>query len=112
MKHHFAAEIPKELADEVRASIAQVRDAPAPRELAGEGANLILRLTEACLDSYFVRPVRAMKVGLVAEKATVIGVKAAHRAIALFVRRITGGLSDEQIRTLADQLEGMLFTRR
>ncbi|MCP4201014.1 MAG: hypothetical protein GY769_03680, partial [bacterium] len=65
----------------------------------------------ACLDSYFLKPVRALEVGFVAEKATTVGVNAANRAIGLFVRRITGGLSGDQVLKLADLLEGMLFIR-
>ena len=38
--------------------------------------------------------------------------EAAHRAIALFVNRITGSLSDKQVLKLADLLEGMLVVGR
>ncbi|MCP4200969.1 MAG: hypothetical protein GY769_03455 [bacterium] len=111
MQYHFAAEIPESLADEVRQTIDRVRASSAPEEHSKEGADLVLRLTEACLDSYFLKPVRALEVGFVAEKATTVGVNAANRAIGLFVRRITGGLSGDQVLKLADLLEGMLFVR-
>jgi len=111
MKYHFAAEIPQELAEEVRQTIDRVRASPDPVEHRDEGSQLVLRLTTACLDAYFVRPVHALEVGFVAEKATTIGVNAANRAIALFVRKITGSLSGDKVLMLADLLEGMLFIR-
>jgi len=111
MSYHFAAEIPEDLADEVRRTIDRVRGSNAPAEHREEGGELVLRLTKACLDGYFLAPVRALGVGFVAERATTLGVNAAHRTIALFVRKITRSLSGEQVLKLADMLEGMMFTR-
>lgn len=112
MKYYFAAEISKKLAQEVEGTIDRMRQAASPEEHREEGAELILRLTEACLDAYFLRPVHTLKVGLLSEKATAFGVKAAHRAIGLFVHRIAGSLSGAQVLTLADIIEGMLLTRQ
>ena len=112
MKYRFAAEIPTDLAKEIQATVERVRGSEEPGEYAKDGADLILRLTKACLDAYFLHPVRALEVGFVAQKATAVGVTAAHRAISLFVHRITASLSDEQVLKLADILEGMLVISR
>lgn len=111
MKYLFAAEISRELAQEVEETIEAVRASSSPEDHREAGADLVLRLTEACLEAYFLRPVRALEVGFVSERATTFGVNAANRAIALFVRKITGSLSGEQVLHLADLLDDMLVTR-
>ena len=109
MPYRFAAEIPDELAEELQELVAEVRAAERPSRHAGDGADLILRLTEACLDDYFLRSVRQLGLGMMSESAVRLGLRTASGGIALFVRRLAGGMSDEQVLKLADLLEAKLF---
>lgn len=109
MTWHFAAEIPPELAAELRELVAEVRAAERPARHAGAGADLILRLTNACLDDYFLRSVRRLGLGMVAESAVRLGLRTAGGGIALFVKRLAGMMSDEQVLELADLMEEKLF---
>ena len=109
MTWHFAAEIPDELAEELRELVAEVRAAEHPARHAGDGADLILRLTEACLDDYFLRSARELGFGAVMESAVRLGLRTASGGIALFVKRLAGRMSDAQVRKLADLMEDKLF---
>lgn len=109
MRRYLAVELPEELAREAEEMIHRVRSSPRPREHRAEGVNLILRLTEHGLEAYFLRSVQRMGLGFVAETATRAGLKTAFGAIAFFIRRLAGGLDDEQIRRLADRMDELLM---
>lgn len=109
MTWHFAAEIPPELAGELKELVAEVRAAERPARHAGAGADLILRLTNACLDDYFLRSARELGLGMMGESAVRLGLRTASGGIALFVRRLAGLMSDEQVLKLADLMEEKLF---
>ncbi len=111
MPVYFAAELPSDLAADVRSLIDRVRDAPHPAAHAREGVAMILRLTEANLDYYFARSVRLLGLGTLSEATVRVGLRTALGGIGMFVRGLSGSLSDEQVRRLADLLDGMLLER-
>lgn len=108
MPTRFSAQISDELAAEVRELIDNVRASPEPESHRAAGLDLVLRLTRANLDDYFLRSVRELELGMIAESATKIGLQAAFTGISVFVRRLAGKLSAEQMRRLADILEARL----
>lgn len=104
----LATAIPPELATEARRLAARLRTHPRPRELAREGAEMVVRLTEAGLDGYFLRPAKELGLGAVALGTIRVGLATAARGIALVVRRLVGGLSDDELRRLADTFEDLI----
>lgn len=104
----LATAIPAALAAEVRALAGRLRAHARPRELAGESAELVVRLTEAGLAGYFLRPSEELGLGLVALSTVRVGLKTSGRGIALVVRRLVGGMTDEQLRRLADIFEDLI----
>jgi len=64
-------------------------------------AELVVDLTEAGMEYYFLRPIRQAKLGLVARKTADYGVSGAIRLMAPMVRRILHHTSAEQLRTIA-----------
>ena len=108
MRPHLAAEISPELAQRARDVARRIRESPQPRELRREGADVVLALTEAGLASFFLHPVEQLSLGFVANSTTRLGLKTAAGGIALFVRRLVEGMSDEQLRGVAASVEHLL----
>lgn len=103
-----AAPIPPEIARDARELIRRIREADDPRDLRGEGAEAVVRLTDAGLHSFFLRPVQDAGLGPLTAGMVRVGIKSAGTAIAVFVRRIVGGLSAEQMRAIAEQVDERL----
>jgi hypothetical protein len=100
-----AARIPQRVADEAREMIARIREADDPRQLRREGAEGVVRLTEAGLEAFFLRPVEEAGLGAMTAAVVKVGLKSAAAAIAVFVRRVVGGLSAEQMRSIAELVD-------
>ena len=79
-RYRFAAELPEELGRELKELAAEVRAAERPSRLASRGADLVLRVTQANLDYYFVRSARRLEVGMVSESAVKLGLRTAMGA--------------------------------
>jgi hypothetical protein len=109
MKIYIAAPLPDELAQELDRFLADARSLPDPTSLREKGADLIIRLTNQCLDHYFLRGVERLGLGMISRQATSLGLKSASAGIALFVRRIAGSMSGDQIRKLADLMEELIL---
>ena len=104
----LATEIPPELAAAARELAARIRVHPHPRELRREASELVVRLTEAGLAGYFLRPVEQLGLGLVAVSTVRVGLKTAGGGIAMVVRRMVDGMTDEQLRGLAETVERLI----
>jgi hypothetical protein len=109
MKIYLAAPLSVELATELESFLKQARELPDPTTMRKEGADLIIRLTNECLDYYFLRGVEKLGLGLIARQATNLGLTSASTGIAMFVRRIAGSMNAEQIRKLADIVEELIL---
>lgn len=101
----LAARVSQQVADDARDLIARIREADDPRDLRKEGAEGVVKLTEIGLEAFFLRPVEQAGLGSVTAALVKMGLKSAAAAIAVFVRRIVGGLSGEQMLTIADMVE-------
>jgi hypothetical protein len=109
MKIYLAAPLSDELAQELESFLKDARSLPDPTSLREKGADLIVRLTNQCLDHYFLRGVEQLGLGMISRQATSLGLKSASAGIAIFVRRIAGSMNAEQIRKLADLMEEMIL---
>lgn len=109
MKIYLAAPLPDELAKELETFLRDARSLPDPTSLREKGADLIIRLTSHSLDHYFLRGVEKLGLGMISRQATSLGLKSASAGIAMFVRRIAGSMSADQIRKLADLMEELIL---
>ncbi len=109
MKIYVAAPLSAELAGELESFLKQARELPDPTTLRQGGADLIIRITNECLDHYFLRAVDKLGLGLISRQATSLGLKSASAGISLFVRRIAGSMNADQIRKLADIVEELIL---
>lgn len=86
-----------------------LRQAESPRRHAREGVDLILRITEECLDYYFLRSTERLGFGAMAQQAVKMGLKTSMSGIGMFVRQLGKSMSDQQVLDLADMVEEMLL---
>ena len=100
--------IPRDLAVDAAGLIGRIRAAADPTALRPEGIELVMRLTAAGLDHFFLRAVRELGLGRMAETTTRLGLKTAHGGIGMFVRRLAGGLDGDQMLRLAEIVEEMI----
>lgn len=105
----LAARIDPKLAAEVRALAEEVRAAPDPLLLRKRGAEAVVKLTDAGLEAFFLKPVQELGLGTMASSMVRVGIGSASTAIAMFIRRLVGGLSAEQMLALADSVDATLL---
>ena len=106
---YIAAPIPQEMAEEMDDLLRRIRSAEKPSRLSREGADVIMRLTEVCLDYYYLRSVKALGLGTVAYQATRMGLKTAVSGISVFVKQSSRMMNDEQVLRLADLVEELIL---
>ena len=63
--------------------------------------NLVVELTNAGLDYYFLQPLRVAKVGFVVQQTANLGVAGASRIMAPMIQNIIGRLNKTQLLTIA-----------
>lgn len=73
-----------------------------------ELAEVVLALTEAGLDYYFVKPVLAAKVGFMAEKSTRFGISSFLRVMGPVARRVIGGMNAQQLLTVSKHIRHLM----
>ena len=71
-------------------------------------AGIVLELTETGLDYYFVKPVQAAKIGLLAEQTTRLGIGGILRLMGPVVRRVIGGMNAPQLLSVSSHIRHLM----
>lgn len=71
-------------------------------------AAVVVELTEAGLDYYFVKPVKAAGVGFMAEQSTKLGITSILKVMAPVTRRIIGGMDANQLRVVTSHIRHLM----
>jgi hypothetical protein len=71
-------------------------------------AAVVVELTETGLDYYFVKPVKAAKVGFMAEQSTKVGISTILKVMAPVTRRIIGGMDSDQLRVVTSHIRHLM----
>ncbi|MEM6793127.1 MAG: hypothetical protein AAF725_04060 [Acidobacteriota bacterium] len=106
---YIASPLPDDLAEDFERTAEKIRAAPRPSRYSREGAELVIRLTEACLDYYFLGSVQKLGLGTMANQATRIGLKTAVSGISVFVKQLSKRMSDEEVLHMIDLLEDLML---
>ncbi|MCG8458126.1 MAG: hypothetical protein MI919_17755 [Holophagales bacterium] len=109
MQPYIAAPLPPDLAEHMEAVLGRIRSAERPSDHRADGVELIIQLTDACLEYYFLRSVTVLGLGKVAQQATRIGLKTAMSGIAMFVRQVGKSMTDAQILQLTHMVEDLIL---
>ncbi len=100
LRFHYPAAL-RTRAEHILAAIEQDDD---PTGQTGALADLVVDLTEAGMDYYFMRAIRQAKLGLVAQKTAQFGMSGSLRLMAPMVRTVLHGANATQLRAIAAHL--------
>ncbi len=71
-------------------------------------SSLVVSLTEAGMEYYFLKAVRDAKLGFVARQTAGLGVSGAVRVMSPIVRSILGGADAGQLRAISAHIRGLM----
>jgi hypothetical protein len=74
----------------------------------GALADVVLELTEAGLDFYFVKAVQDAKVGYMAEQSTKLGLSSIRKVMGPVVRRVIGGMNEAQLLSVSRHMRRLM----
>jgi hypothetical protein len=89
----------------VLAAIARDED---PTRHVGDLASLVVDLTDAGLDYYFIRPLKQAKMGFVARQTAKFGLGGALRIMSPAIRSILSGANGAQLRVIARHISHLM----
>ena len=105
----LATTVPPNMAAEADKTVAFLRS-DASLEARSEAAfKLIYDLSELSIESVFLGPIEVLGLGAVTKKLAQVTAATALSGFKSALKRITKKLSDEQLRAVADQIEGRLY---
>ncbi len=105
----FGFPLGEELAREVRSTIEQIRSDPGDKTHVRSLIELVLKLTDAGLQEYYLRPLEQAQAGTLGLGTARVGIAAAKRGISVVVRKLLGGMKAAQLESIADSLEDFLL---
>jgi len=79
-----------------------------PTQHADALAALVVALTDAGMDYYFVKPLRAAKVGFVGRQTANLGKAGALRIMSPMIRSILGGTNETQLRVISRHIRELM----
>ncbi len=105
----LAFELRPELLAKTEAIIDKLRSADDRRAHAAELIEVVLELTRSGLDAYYFQPLELAAVGFTARSTAKAGIATGAKGISMIVRRVLGSMSNEQLLTVADFMDGILI---
>lgn len=88
--------------------IEQLRSDPGRKEHVTALVELVLKLTDVGLREFYVRPLEQAKAGTIALGTAKVGISTAKRGISVIVNKLIKGMSEKQLRSIADSMEDLL----
>jgi len=79
-----------------------------PTDLRDALAAVVVELTEAGFDYYFVKAVQAARVGFMAEQSTRLGITSMLRVMGPVIRRIIGTMDANQLRVVTSHIRHLM----
>ncbi len=110
-KNHLGFSLDDQLADELRQLIEQLRRDPRHKEHVAALVDTVLKLTDIGLREFYVRPLEQADAGTIALATAKVGIGTAKRGIALIVNKLLRKMGEDQLRSIADSMEGFLIRR-
>lgn len=99
----------QELTEGTLRVIEQLRDDPGRKEHVAALVELVLKLTDHGLREFYVRPLEQARAGTIALGTARVGISTAKRGISVIVNQLLKGMSEKQLRSIADSMEDLLI---
>ena len=102
--------IPEDLKDEVLDLAARIRETETGRNVhADELVDLVDRVAQHGLGFFFLHPIELAGLGALARKTVDVALHTGRKAVIGVARRIVRGMSDEEMGSIVDFVEGIVF---
>ncbi len=88
--------------------LAAVDGDPDPPSRVAELSTLVLALTEAGMEFYFLKPLTDARLGFVARQTAGLGVSGALRVLSPIVRTVLGGADGKQLRVVTKHIRSLM----
>lgn len=88
--------------------LGEIDKGPDPTKHVESLTAIVLALTEAGLEYYFLKPIKEAKLGFVAQKTASFGISGAVRFMSPIVRSVLGGADDDQLRVVSKHIRGLM----
>ena len=85
-----------------------LEQAPDPSKYRGALGDLLVELTDAGMDDYFLQPLRLAKAGFLVQQTANLGVASATRIMAPMIRNIIGRLDQNQILSISGYIRHLM----
>ena len=105
----FGFPLDAELAREVRSTIERLRRDPADQAHVASLIEVALKLTDAGLREYYLRPLEQARAGTLSLGTARVGISTARRGIAVIVNKLLGGMKPAQLESIANSMEDFLL---
>ena len=79
-----------------------------PMQYRNELGNLVVELTNAGMDYFFIKPIELAKVGFITQQSANLGVAAQRRVISPIIRRIIGGMDKNQLLIICSYIRQLM----
>lgn len=71
-------------------------------------ADVVVELTHAGLDAYFMQPLKLAKTGFVVQQSANLGMAGARQVMGSVIRSIIGRMDDPQLRSVCESIRGFM----
>ena len=105
----LAFPLSEELRQQTLETLATLRDSSDPRRHIPMLGDLISDLTEAGLEYYFVHSLEKAGVGVIGVSTAKLGIASTAKGIPVFITKVVGLMSNDQLLAVADFIEGALI---
>ena len=109
MRHWVGAPIPPALAHEAIALVAAMRDGSLPHSETERVIKVVVRMTGASLEYYFVRPVDVLGLGMTARKVANFGTSSMVKTLNFGLGKMLHRVSHKQWLQIADLIDEALI---
>jgi len=79
-----------------------------PREHRGALADIIVELTDAGMEYYFLRPLKLAQVGFFTQQSANLGMAATTRVLAAVIRNMIGGMDNPQLLSVCSTIRQLM----
>lgn len=106
---HLGFYVSEDLTRETLEVVANLRAEPTHRAHVKALAEIIMKLTDAGLEAYYLAPLERAKVGMIALGTAKMGIKTARQGISVVANKLIHSLKPEQLLQIVDSLDDLLL---
>ena len=105
IRFHYSEELHKRTI-EVLDALEQAEDPTTYREALGD---LVVELTKAGMDYFFVRPLELAEMGFMTRKSAQLGMATTQRVMGPIIRKVIGGMDKDQLLIVCDYMRQLMY---